>query len=160
MNHRKIKFEELNPSDLKFARPCKHGHVGPDNQGVRFRSVKGTYHAGECVACAFKLPPGPFGHQFTGDIEPGRVFLTEEESRLRHIQQVMDYQKRKPEGQRIRQQRYWDNLSEEKKAEKSAKTLARYHANKEKVRAQVKARYYRMKALKDAAKENNEHTGS
>ena len=107
------KFEDLNPSWLYFARPCKHAHAGPDGQGVRIS--KGYPMEGHCVACLYKLPDGPFTYQFVGDITPAREYLTPEESRARHIQQQMAYNARNAEAHKERCRKYWQNVSDEQR---------------------------------------------
>ena len=137
------KFEDLNPSWLYFARPCKHAHAGPDGQGVRIS--KGYPMEGHCVACLYKLPDGPFTYQFVGDITPAREYLTPEESRARHIQQQMAYNARNAEAHKERCRKYWQNVSDEQREKRNEAALKRYHANRDKICEGYRTRYHLRK---------------
>ena len=163
-------FNEADETTLKFARPCKHGHKGPDDQGVRQIRKDGTT---TCLACRYNLPPGPFTHQFNKDIvEAAPIFLTKEESRQRHIQQVMDYHRRNPDKLKKWQQTWYDNTSEKRKAEKEAKPpkvlteeqiIAKrerqniwsrnyYAEHKDEINKRTRQRYHQIKTTKNPYK--------
>jgi len=120
---KKTPFENVNPATLRFAKPCKWGHHGPDGQGVR--KIKG-----DCLACLYEFPDGPFSHQFT-DLQPAPVHRTPEEARQAHIQQVIAYQKRNPEKHKETQKKY--NSRPEIKERYAKRSKEYYLENREKV---------------------------
>jgi len=155
----------------RFSKPCKLGHVGPDGQNVR-------YMTGGCISCSRHREPGPYEPQYElPDIRPMRVTLTPEESRLRHIQQVMEYNRRNPEKHRARVAKYQAKPEVKKKhAEDSAKRYQErkdtpehkarqkelYELNKERKREEQRRYYQKHKdvLLAKRAKyyaENREH---
>lgn len=129
-------FVKADPTTLRFAKPCKRGHQGPDGQGVR--KIKG-----DCLACRLKLPEGPFEHQFT-DLQPAPVYMTPEEGRKAHIQRVIAYQKRNPEKHKEVQKKY--NSRPEIKERHAKQSKEFYQLNREKI-----TKYY-----SDKRKENPE----
>lgn len=103
---RKYKFEDTDPTMLRFAKPCVRGHCGPDGQGVRYKHA--CERTGACLACSFRLPLGAFTKQFPADIvEPKYQSRTKEEARIAHIEQVMNYQKRNPDKVKEIRKKYW-----------------------------------------------------
>lgn len=120
-------FSSMDPKDLKFTGPCKkQNHIGPDGQGIRSKLIH------ECLACKCKLPPGIFDFQFDATfVQPARVCQTPEEAKARHIQQVINWQKRNP--QKVRG--YVDTYTSkpETKAKYKAKNAENYRANKEEI---------------------------
>lgn len=149
-------FTEHNQTELKFtSKPCKFGHCGPDGQGVRRKLGYST----QCLACIYKLPNGPFTHQFDATIlEPAKYIMSEEEARKKHIQQVMEYHKRKPEklkqwqhtfntkpAQQASAVQRYHRTKEEKKEHRQEMQRAWYNRNKDEINAKAKVRYQKLK---------------
>ena len=116
------KFEEVNPTLLRYAKPCEKNHCDLQGRGVRLE------HNGSCLACKYKMPDGPFSHDFGDQVIPKKIVrkYSEEEGRARHIQRVMEWQRKNKDKVKVVQTRY--NTKEETRA----KNRAAYQLTKEK----------------------------
>jgi hypothetical protein len=106
----RIPFEEVPVETLKYGRPCKaRQHAGPDGQGIR------KITSGDCLACRYNLPDGPFEHSFEGaaNMTKHKIYATKEEAMKAHIARVRAWQAKNPEKFKAYQQKY--ELTERRK---------------------------------------------
>lgn len=141
------KFEDVDPTLLRYSKACKEGHC--DSQGRGARLVK----SGVCLACRYDLPDGPYSHNFGDKVAPKKSWkkFTDEEGKARHIKRVMQWQKDNRDKVKPVQQKY--NAKEEvkqrsrdayqaKKAAKQKRQREYYQANKDAILARQQELYY------------------
>ncbi len=97
-------LDSLIDADLYESKPCKiHNHHQKDGRGIRTKYMR------TCVGCRFNLPPGLMDLQFDNieiRVHKNKKYMTAEESRKKHVEHVMNWEKRNQEKVRAYREKY------------------------------------------------------
>lgn len=144
---KKLIFEKLDPTTLRWGKPCKHGHCGPNGKSVR------TKRYGMCMACKCELPPGPY----TFDHGPlvSDIGTKEQYNDIElHKKRVKEWREQNKEKYKEIQNRYRDK--EDVKEKYRIKAKLKYEANKEEAKRKQREYYAKRKEARTARYTNYE----
>jgi hypothetical protein len=120
------KFQDRNLTNCRLGNKCKKGHIG--SNGYNLRHIHG-----QCQACQFKLPDGPYTEVFENVplYEYAVSFYNnDEERRVAHIQRVIEWRKKNKD--KVNEwQRNYDNKPEVKERNR----IKRHNEHKAKMEA-------------------------
>ncbi len=142
-----MKFEDVPANLLRWSKPCKKGHCGPNKKGLR------TIKHGICLACRFNLPDGEFAHDFGDEVQDIGSWA-QYTDKAKHIERCTQWQKENPEKHREAVVKY--NSKPEVKKYLSGVSKQNYNKHVEEYRLVARI-FDKIRRLKKELYEAREH---